>query len=155
MCALRNRMVELYPIHHCHLLGDSGYALEPWMIVPFASGEEPEAETPEDRFNKDHASDRNCVERCIGLLKAVMRCINDERVMHYDFVKSALIVVAVCVIHNLRVLGNVPHFIGDEENLGNENANEDYEDEVQVVNLLAQGRVARQQIVQELERQRR
>lgn len=43
------------------------------MIAPCARGDRPEEDTPEDRYNKDHASDRNVVERCIGALKMKYR----------------------------------------------------------------------------------
>jgi len=55
-----------------HILGDSGYVIEPWMIIPFR---QPEEDTPEFRFNKAHCSDRNAVERCIGVLKERFRLV--------------------------------------------------------------------------------
>ncbi|KAK3928642.1 Putative nuclease [Frankliniella fusca] len=162
--ALRRRMIELNAMRRCHLLGDSGYPIEPWMITPFAREERPEEDTPESRFNKVHCSDRNCVERCIGLLKEVFRAINDERVLHYDAVKACRIVVAIVVVHNLRVLARIPLFQNvrgdlcnqnyhdeDENEDENRNANEDGNDNDEVLNLLARGRAARQRIVDELE----
>ena len=56
-----------------HFAGDSGYALEPWMVTPHARDDRPERDTPEDRFNNIHASDRNVVERLIGVLKEKYR----------------------------------------------------------------------------------
>ncbi len=55
------------------LTGDSGFALEPWMIVPFARDEEPEDDSPEARFNVDLVHDRCHVERAIGTLKERFR----------------------------------------------------------------------------------
>jgi len=52
------------------MLGDAGYVLEPWMIIPFGNTEE---DSPERRFNKCHCSDRNTVERVIGALKERFR----------------------------------------------------------------------------------
>ena len=170
--AVRTRMQVLYARRRCHLLGDSGYALEPWMITPFARGDRPEEGTPEDRFNKVHSCDRNCVERCVGLLKGRFRCVNDERVLYYDYVKVCKIILAVCVLHNLVILGNVPHYV-DEDELQNGNVNENEPEEIEgevdlndpdvpvaarhVAAVLAQGRVVRQEIMQQLEeaRQRR
>ncbi|KAK3923791.1 Putative nuclease [Frankliniella fusca] len=108
--ALRRRMVELQDMRRCHLLGDSGYPLEPWMMTPFARDETPEEGTPESRYNKAHCSDRSVVERCIGSMKEVFRAINDERVLHYEAIKTCRFVVAITVLHNLRILAQVPHF---------------------------------------------
>ena len=55
------------------LEGGSGYALEPWMMVPFARQDQPEENTPEARYNNDHCSDQNCVERAIGVVKNRLR----------------------------------------------------------------------------------
>ncbi|KAK3928031.1 Putative nuclease [Frankliniella fusca] len=161
--ALRRRMIELHALRRCHLLGDSGYPNEPWMITPFARGERPEEGTPESRFHKAHISDRNCVERCIGVLKEVFRAINDERVLHYDAVKACRIVVAIVVVHNLRILAQVPLYQNLRPDLRNENhyddenedehdnENEEEADADEALNLLARGRAARQRIVDELE----
>ncbi|XP_034245508.1 putative nuclease HARBI1 [Thrips palmi] len=111
-CGLRLRMYRLFHERRCHLLGDSGYALEPWMIVPF---EQPQEDTPEGRFNKVHSRDRNVVERCIGNIKERFRCIHDERVAHYDYIKASKFVNAVVVLHNICVLANLPGYIDENE----------------------------------------
>ncbi|KAM7300844.1 putative nuclease HARBI1 isoform X1 [Ixodes scapularis] len=54
------------------LLGDSGYALEPWLITPVPGVHT--TSTASGRFNKAHSSMRSVVERCIGLLKSRFRC---------------------------------------------------------------------------------
>ncbi|KAF2880862.1 hypothetical protein ILUMI_25317 [Ignelater luminosus] len=55
------------------LIGDSGYLLEPYWLTSF---DQPEKDTPEAAFNSRHAAARNCVERCIGLLKTRFRTFN-------------------------------------------------------------------------------
>ena len=85
-------------IHFISLTGDSGYPLEPWLLTPFA---QPNPGTVEEFFNSKHASARNCVERCNGVLKSRFRCLSRHRVMHYSPTKSSLIVNACAVLHNL------------------------------------------------------
>ncbi|XP_034239134.1 putative nuclease HARBI1 [Thrips palmi] len=160
--ALRTRMMQLNEQQPCHLLGDAGYTLEPWMMTPFNRADRPLLDdSPEARYNHAHASDRNVVERCIGALKGKFRCLHDERVLHYNYVKSGKFVNAACVIMNLGILG-IPNYI-NEENLLNDNVNdalpeEDlFDDEdggVRVHALLARGREIRNRIVQELEEMR-
>ena len=49
--------------------GDSGYAQSPWMMTPIAKAVSAEDET----YNVAHRKARNCVERCIGVLKGRFR----------------------------------------------------------------------------------
>lgn len=52
------------------LLGDSGYPQQPWLMIPVLNAV---VGSPEERYNTGHASARNCVERCIGVLKSRFR----------------------------------------------------------------------------------
>ncbi|KAJ8914912.1 hypothetical protein NQ315_016066 [Exocentrus adspersus] len=58
------------------LIGDSGYPLQPFLLTPIQNA--PEG-SPESRFNHAHIRARNCVERCIGLLKMRFTCLLRER----------------------------------------------------------------------------
>lgn len=51
------------------LLGDSGYALQPWLLTPYWNP----TNQFEERFNKRHKKCRSLVERTIGLLKGRFR----------------------------------------------------------------------------------
>ncbi|XP_037555700.2 putative nuclease HARBI1 [Dermacentor silvarum] len=82
-----------------HLLGDSGYPLEPWLLTPVPG--HPPAHTAEGRYNTAHASMRSVVERCIGLLKSRFRCLQRYRALHYEPERAANIVAACAVLHNL------------------------------------------------------
>ncbi|XP_072142665.1 putative nuclease HARBI1 [Dermacentor andersoni] len=48
-----------------------------------------------------HASMRSVVERCIGLLKSRFRCLQRYRALHYEPDRTANIVAACAVLHNL------------------------------------------------------
>lgn len=49
-----------------YIVGDSGYATEPWCIIPYACVAEDSAAA---YFNEVHAKTRSIIERTIGILK--------------------------------------------------------------------------------------
>ena len=56
-----------------YLLGDSGYALRPWMITSF---DQAAANIPEKAaFNKIHSKTRGVIERSFGILKSRFRLV--------------------------------------------------------------------------------
>ncbi|KAG5862405.1 hypothetical protein JTB14_030916 [Gonioctena quinquepunctata] len=63
--------------------------------------------TTEMRHNFRHASARNVIERCNGVLKNRFRCLLGERKLRYDPEKVGTIVVACCVLHNICVRGRL------------------------------------------------
>ena len=101
----------LYTMHKLKIsfppVGDSGYPLEPWLLTPFS---DPGTGTVQETFNKRHASARNTVERCNGLLKSRFRCLSQYRVLHYTPTKAASITNACAVLiidwnhHRVKVL---------------------------------------------------
>ncbi|XP_055912937.1 putative nuclease HARBI1 isoform X2 [Eupeodes corollae] len=48
------------------ILGDAGYALEPWMMTPYRAAV---SGSREANFNPVHSKCRNVIKRCFGLLK--------------------------------------------------------------------------------------
>ncbi|XP_048484566.1 putative nuclease HARBI1 [Plutella xylostella] len=89
----------------CWFLGDSGYALRPWMLTPILNAA---VGSPEEHYTDMHCHVRNTVERCIGVLKARWRCLLAHRVLHYEPTKAAKIVNACCVLHNIANAHNLP-----------------------------------------------
>ncbi|XP_034250956.1 putative nuclease HARBI1 [Thrips palmi] len=157
--ALRRKMIELNEEERCFLLGDSGFPHEPWMLTPFARGEEPDEDTPEMRYNRDFCRDRCTVENTIGLMKQRFRAINDERILHYSPLKACRIIVAVAVLHNLCILAQVPYYQLNADRARNDNFNE-WEGEnfneldENYIDLLQAGRDVRQRVVDYLEQMR-
>ncbi|KAJ8911925.1 hypothetical protein NQ315_016266 [Exocentrus adspersus] len=90
------------------LLGDSGYPLQPWLMIPFHNAA---PNSPEDRFNQRHAAARNCIERRNGVLKTRFRCLLHERTLRYDPEFVGQIIIACAVLHNMCVAANLepPH----------------------------------------------
>lgn len=81
------------------LLGDSAYALTPWMMVIYTGNITDE----EKYFNKRHQKVRNVIERCIGVLKCRFRCLLAERRLRYHPTKAAAIVNACATLHNFLI----------------------------------------------------
>lgn len=99
---------------HTFLLGDSGYAQQPWLYRPL--------ETPitaqEKRYNIAHRRIRNAVERCIGVLKSRFRCLCRQRLLMYSPPRAGNIITACAVLHNIMLEVNYP-MPSDEDILDN------------------------------------
>lgn len=121
-----------------YLLGDKGYPLLPWLIVPF-KGQGPEHEVI---FNEEQAKARVVVEQAFGRLKGRWRML---QCLDVDMANAAMVVHACCILHNFCEGNNLPferdvddHYEPDENDLP-ENPN--VVDEVEgfhVRNLLVQ-----------------
>lgn len=78
--------------------GDSGYALEKYMLTPVIDAL---PDTPEGRYTKRHCQIRNRIERLFGVLKARWRCLRKDRILHYQPEAAAIIVYSCAILHNL------------------------------------------------------
>ncbi|XP_065074841.1 putative nuclease HARBI1 [Ochlerotatus camptorhynchus] len=92
------------------LLGDAGYPLKPYLITPFRSS----GDARQTKFNEIHSKTRMLIERTIGVMKNVFRCILGARQLHYKPEKAAKIVNVCCALHNLRKQFNLPDDNFDE-----------------------------------------
>lgn len=119
--------------------------MRPWLQIPINN---PPPGTAEERFNNKLISVRNTIERCNGLLKNRFRCLLKHRVLHYTPQKSARIVNACAVLHNMCIENNVqePEDPMEENNHGLFIENLDYEANPQNQDLVA-GRELRQHII--------
>ena len=91
------------------LLGDSGYPLSPYLMIPYPY---PPNSRQRGRFNRALCKARCTIERCIGVLKRRWPCLSRKLRCRYDRVPD--IIVACAVLHNLCTEYNQPHF-GDME----------------------------------------
>lgn len=96
------------------LIGDSGYPLQRYLLTPFR-----ETETPaQQNYNICHIAARNCVERCIGVLKQRFRCLLKERSARYSPSFMAKVIKACAILHNMCRNANIPFIEEFEENYG-------------------------------------
>ena len=87
-----------------HLLGDSAYALEKYMIVPYRdNGHLLPWQT---NFNYVHSSTRVVIERAFGLLKGKFRRLKKLEMHIID--KIPLIITGACVLHNFILIKEHP-----------------------------------------------
>ena len=121
-------------------------------MTPIANAVSAEDET----YNVAHRKARNCVERCIGVLKGRFRILGKDRILRYTPQRAGLIINVCAVLHNILVKSKVPIDEGqiediDEEPENNGEENEPYEIERET--LLQRGVSVRQSVVEEFFRQ--
>ncbi|XP_033096701.1 putative nuclease HARBI1 [Anneissia japonica] len=82
------------------LIGDSGYPLREWLMVPINN---PTTED-ERNYNDMHASARNVIERSFGVMKSRFRCIHcSGGNLQYSPKRCCEIIMAVAILHNLTI----------------------------------------------------
>jgi hypothetical protein len=86
-----------------HLIGDSGYGLEPWLFTPYTVVVEG---TPQAQFNILLRSGRNVIERTNGVLKGGFRCLSKHRQLLYHRGKAAIIIYTGAILHNIALWAN-------------------------------------------------
>ncbi|XP_017473864.1 PREDICTED: putative nuclease HARBI1 [Rhagoletis zephyria] len=90
------------------LLGDAGYALEPYLMTPFRASTN---NTPKSNYNSVHAKARNIVERTFGVLKNRFRCLLSALQLHYDPHKATVIANVCAALHNICIEYGAPNLI--------------------------------------------
>ncbi|XP_023310408.1 putative nuclease HARBI1 [Anoplophora glabripennis] len=85
------------------LVGDSGYPQQCYLMTPIIDAA---PGTPEFAYTQAQMRARNCIERCIGVLKGTFRCLMAERKLRYQPQKVGHIVIACSVLHNIRMSGH-------------------------------------------------
>ena len=78
------------------LLGDRGYACQPFLLTPYTDPQE-----AQQAYNHAHARTRARIEMTFGLLKARFQCLHHLRVSP---LRACDITVACAVLHNVACL---------------------------------------------------
>ena len=96
-----------------YYLVDSGYSNKPGYLAPFrnipyhlrdARRRGGRINGPTELFNYRHASLRNCIERCFGVLKARFPIL--RFMTNFSLVRQREIAMCCCVLHNFIKLHN-------------------------------------------------
>jgi hypothetical protein len=96
---ISKQIPKAMPVDH-FVLGDSGFALEYWMMVPIKETRQLTLE--EVFYNYVHSSNRNIIERTFGLLKGRFRKL---QFVEMRSMKSAVqLVHSTCLIYNFLLL---------------------------------------------------
>ena len=84
----------------CHLLGDAGYTLSPFLLTPFT---DPFLSKKQKKYNFLHSSSRMSVECAFGLWKGRFRILC-KKMNEKSIEKTGDIIAATIVLHNLLIL---------------------------------------------------
>lgn len=96
MSCLREKFINNENLKECWLLGDNGYPLEPWLLVPVL---EP-CSVSEENYNCSHRHTRGVIERCNGVLKSRFRCLDHSGgILLYNPEKVCKIIATTCILH--------------------------------------------------------
>ncbi|KAK3871987.1 hypothetical protein Pcinc_014581 [Petrolisthes cinctipes] len=94
-CGLKEDFERGFLPGGCHLIGDSGYPCQPWLMTPYLQPRTEEQAT----YNRAHKCTRCVVERGIGQLKRRFHVLHGE--IRVDPVKTTKIVMVCAALHNL------------------------------------------------------
>ncbi|GBG85301.1 hypothetical protein CBR_g39869 [Chara braunii] len=107
-----------------YLMGDAGYPILPWLMIPFGGSDR----TVEERsFDNKFSALRNVIERCFGRLKGMWHCFGWKHIANMQNVCYQFF--ACCILHNIIIDAGIPV---DEELLqrrGREDGDEDNDDD--------------------------
>ena len=127
------------------LLGDRGYALQPYLMTPL----NPEkVSTPgEQNYQRSHTKTRNVVERSFGLLKQRFRCSDfSGGVMQFSPDRCCNIIVATVVLHNMCIVDNTQLPAG----LAVDRRDEDEDEDANQTASNESGTAKRQKLIQDV-----
>uniref|UniRef100_A0A3B3SEG3 Putative nuclease HARBI1 n=1 Tax=Paramormyrops kingsleyae TaxID=1676925 RepID=A0A3B3SEG3_9TELE len=86
-------------------VGDRGYALAPWLMMPLVDPQTPH----ETSYNQSHPRTRSTIKRTIRILKGRWMCLGiaGGELLHTPE-KVCRIIMACCVLHNMAMNRAVP-----------------------------------------------
>ncbi|XP_030849577.1 putative nuclease HARBI1 [Strongylocentrotus purpuratus] len=88
------------------LLGDSGYASQPFLMTPLLHP----GTASEERYNRAHKRGRNVIERTFGRMKRRFPCLNGLRL---KLQTTLTVIVAVAVLWNISIQHGDPEVDGE------------------------------------------
>ena len=80
------------------VLGDSGYPLKQWLMVPFLRPQN----DAEQAYNRAHMVTRSTIERCNGVLKRRFSCLHSE--LRLSPKRACSVIIASIILHNKAIM---------------------------------------------------
>lgn len=122
-----------------HVLGDQGYGLKPYLLIPFKNNGR--LSGAQKQYNQILSSIRVIIERAFGLLKNRFRRLYGLQTRKPEYIP--LLIMTACILHNLCLKrGDMFNYQFDEE--------EEFFDEGSAQHLDPQGQSKRNNIVEQL-----
>ncbi|KAJ8929770.1 hypothetical protein NQ314_017507 [Rhamnusium bicolor] len=115
-CLLRHRFAKLM-VYYLEIMGT--YPCSRYLLTPLLH---PKTDS-ENRYNRAHISTRNVVERLFGKWKNMFRCFFNGLHMKLETTKAAI--VAVAIIYNIYMTGQLQNGDSSDEESDEENEIED------------------------------
>ncbi|GBG73101.1 hypothetical protein CBR_g12817 [Chara braunii] len=88
-----------------YLLGDNGYPLSEWIVVPYGDLAQHPAEA---RFDNKHKMARGAVERAFGRLKGMWRLFLRTHNLKCNMDTLPQQFIVVCILHNILIDADIP-----------------------------------------------
>lgn len=102
------------------LLGDSGYGLFPYLMIPASEAEIRQLNDVNDKrmfeeYNRRHRQTRNGIERLNGILKARFRILSKDSMLRYTPSKCGRIINCTAILYNILMEQGFPPDRGLDE----------------------------------------
>lgn len=97
---------------------------------------------PERKYNAAQIKSRNCVERCIGVLKGRWRCL--QRNLKYSPEKVSDMVLVCAALHNICIANRITLDTTEGNEINSDSASENI---IEIMNVLREGQAVRNSIV--------
>lgn len=108
--------------HDFHVLGDSAYPLQNFIMVPFKDNGH--LTRSQKTFNKRLSQTRVTIEQAYGRLKGIWRRLRYLNITNLCYFKY--IVICCCILHNLCLRENVEYMQEEEEQLDEQDIENNY-----------------------------
>lgn len=121
---------------HTVLLGDQGYGIEPWLMIPFRNPDDDMKRS----FNNLLKQERVLIERCFGQVKRRFPIL--KYVCRVKLENIPKIVITCFILHNIaKILGDADF---EDVETNDENDADDFDD----INIRARGQEVRQNLAE-------
>ncbi|XP_066589412.1 putative nuclease HARBI1 [Prorops nasuta] len=128
-----NQDVQKYFPFNTHLLGDSAYPCERYLLKPFSDNGH--LTDIQKNFNKKLSSTRMTIEKAFGLLKARFRKLKYVYMYRTDMIP--LVILSCCILHNICIDKDDEPFIPQETEDNDDYCSFDFDDGTEKMDVIS------------------